>query len=238
MKKKYKKKFPLSVIIPVFNESNKVNVYIYNIYRQLKKIKALDFEIIIIDDCSNNKTFSIIKNKLKIKKIRLFKNSRNLGPGKTINKGAILSKKEYIMWTGADNDANLNQYLKHISKLKKFELLVFYIKNIQVREITRIIFSFIFTKILNFSLFLNLPYYNGIILMNRKKYLDLNVKSERFFFSAEVKILSIKKKYKYINIPFYLKKTSQPNVRTVFNIKNWIDVIKNYIRILFQYYFK
>jgi len=85
---------------------------------------------------------------------------------------------------------------------------------------------------------LDLPYYNGVILMNRNNFLDLNIKSKRFFFSAEVKILSLKKKYKYINIPFYLKKNPKPNIRTILNNSNWKDVVFNYLRILFYYYFK
>ena len=74
--------------------------------------------------------------------------------------------------------------------------------------------------------------------MNRKNFLDLNIKSKRFFFSAEIKILSLKKKYNYIKIPFYLRKKVRPNLRTILNKNNWHDVIYNYFRIFFIYYFK
>jgi len=230
----------LSVIIPVFNESKDCLKYIYKHYAELKKLKY-NFEIIIVDDHSTNNTYQLIKKNLNNnfkKNIKLIKSKKNYGPGNSIRLGASIASKENVMWIGAEDDVDIKQYIRHTNKLSKYELLIFYIKNNESRQFSRRLFSFIFTKILNYTFMLDLPYYNGVILMNRNNFLDLNIKSKRFFFSAEVKILSLKKKYKYINIPFYLKKNPKPNIRTILNNSNWKDVVFNYLRILFYYYFK
>jgi glycosyltransferase involved in cell wall biosynthesis len=233
-----KKKASLSVVIPVYNENSNVLKYIDNIFSQIKKLQFNNFELIIVDDHSTNNTYKLIKENLKKKNIKITRSKKNYGPGNSIRLAATFATKENIMWIGADDDVDLNQYLKHVNKLNKYKLLIFYIKNNEVREFSRRFFSFLFTKILNFSFMTNIPYFNGITLMNRKNFLDLNIKSKRFFFSAEIKILSLKKKYNYIKIPFYLRKKVRPNLRTILNKNNWHDVIYNYFRIFFIYYFK
>jgi len=231
-------KISISLIIPVCNESDKAPLFINNIYKILKKKKFLDFEIIIIDDGSTNNTYLNIKKKIIKKNILIIKNKKNYGIGYSIKKGITKSKKKYVIWSGADNDTNIYNYIKYYKKLKKYDLLIFFIKNTNVRQFARSFFSDIFTKILNLTFLLKLPYYNGIFFMEKKKIKNLNFQSKRFFFGAEIKLLSLKKKYKYITIPIKLKKSTIPNIKTVLNFKNWLDVIYNYLRLIYLYYFK
>lgn len=60
-----------------------------------------DFQIVIIDDASSDNSARIIKT-FSDKRIRYFKNQKNLGLAKSRNKGLRLSKGEYIFFTDSD----------------------------------------------------------------------------------------------------------------------------------------
>ena len=49
----------ISIIIPVFNEKNNIGILVKSIYEKLDTTK---FEVIIVDDNSNDKTIEIINN--------------------------------------------------------------------------------------------------------------------------------------------------------------------------------
>ena len=72
----------VTIIIPVFNEELNIENVIKNIINHAN-------QIVIVDDCSTDKSFEII-NKLEVEfpgKITVLKNSRNRGIGYTVKKG-------------------------------------------------------------------------------------------------------------------------------------------------------
>ena len=75
----------LSVIIPCFNEKNTINL----ILNEVHKITFIDFEIIVIDDCSTDGTRDILEqiynNTNLIDKLVL--NKFNQGKGFSLNEG-------------------------------------------------------------------------------------------------------------------------------------------------------
>ena len=51
----------VSIIIPVFNEEKTIINVLRKIQEEKKNNKGINFEIIVVDDCSNDKTSSILK---------------------------------------------------------------------------------------------------------------------------------------------------------------------------------
>jgi len=75
--------------------------YIGNCINSLLSQSFKDFEIVIINDKCNDGTEHIIE-KFNDKRIRHFKNSKNLGIAKSRNIGVELSRGEYVFFTDAD----------------------------------------------------------------------------------------------------------------------------------------
>ncbi len=87
----------ISVIMPAYNAERYISATIKSILNQTFK----NFEFIIIDDGSTDKTFNIITS-FKDPRIRLYKNKLNIGYVKTLNKLIKLSNGKYI--ARQDND--------------------------------------------------------------------------------------------------------------------------------------
>ena len=86
----------ISVVMSVYNGSNFLAQSIEAILDQTFQ----DFEFIIIDDASTDKTPEIIKNYAdKDSRIQAFRNEKNIGPAgfiKNLNKGCRDAKGKYI----------------------------------------------------------------------------------------------------------------------------------------------
>ena len=71
----------VSIVIPSFNEEDGVQIFWDRLSKVLLEIEEFDFELIFVDDCSTDKTLTLIsslKSSKKIK-IRIFHNTRNYG---------------------------------------------------------------------------------------------------------------------------------------------------------------
>ena len=80
----------ISVVMAVYNGEKYLNSAIRSVINQTFK----NFEFIIIDDCSNDKTYTIIK-KFNDNRIIYKKNDINIGQTPSLNKGVILSKGKF-----------------------------------------------------------------------------------------------------------------------------------------------
>ncbi|NFO86965.1 glycosyltransferase family 2 protein [Clostridium botulinum] len=106
----------VSIIIPVYNSSKTIKETIKSVLVQNYK----KFEIIVIDDCSTDESFEILKCLSdKDKKINLYRNKKNLGVSKTRNLGIELAKGEFICFLDSDdiwNPLKLEEQIKYINK--------------------------------------------------------------------------------------------------------------------------
>lgn len=97
-----------SVIIPAYNAGKTLSYTLDSLLSQ----SCQDFEVILINDCSDDKTPEIIeKYKNKFKNLTVINNTQNIGVATSRNKGAESSQGEYIAFLDSDD-------LWHPNKLK------------------------------------------------------------------------------------------------------------------------
>ena len=82
------KKPIVSLILPTYNSSR----FLEELLNSLKKQTFKDYELIIIDDCSQDNTREILKKK----GYKFFKNEKRMGCTKTLNKAITISKGNFI----------------------------------------------------------------------------------------------------------------------------------------------
>ena len=96
--------FEISIIIPVYNESENLELLLGEIENNLQQ--TFNYEIILVDDCSKDKTREIV-NKIKLKnKIVYIKNNKNYGQSYSINKGILNSKFNTVVTIDGDGQNN------------------------------------------------------------------------------------------------------------------------------------
>jgi dolichyl-phosphate beta-glucosyltransferase len=112
----------ISIVIPCFNEEKIILESLNKLVKYLKN-NVVDYEIIIIDDGSIDKTFekinSCIDNYLNI---RYYKLNKNYGKGYAIRYGIIKSTKSIIFFIDADITYDLKSINEMIDIYKNFDV--------------------------------------------------------------------------------------------------------------------
>lgn len=86
--------------MPVYNAEKYIKKSVDSVLNQTVKI----FELIIIDDCSTDKTVDIINEMYSNNStIKFYRNEKNMGVSKTRNKGLDLAQGEYVAFLDADD---------------------------------------------------------------------------------------------------------------------------------------
>lgn len=88
----------VSVVVPLYNYQKYITYCIKSILKQ----DYDNFEIIIVDDCSNDNSYSMAK-RFKASNIRVIRLKKNYGYSKAKNEGIIASKGELITILDADD---------------------------------------------------------------------------------------------------------------------------------------
>ncbi|MDA8688273.1 glycosyltransferase [Candidatus Pelagibacter bacterium] len=118
-------KIKFSIIIPIYNCQNNLELFIIKTVQKMSLCSS-SFEIILIDDGSMDKSWDILKSlKNKYKKIKIFKNKKNIGQHPSIIKGLSHSKGESIFIMDGDFQDDPKYFNKFINKKKNNNTCVF-----------------------------------------------------------------------------------------------------------------
>ncbi|MBL7036436.1 glycosyltransferase family 2 protein [Candidatus Microgenomates bacterium] len=116
-------KILISVVMPAHNAESFIAQAIESMLQQTFS----EFELIIIDDCSNDKTGQIAWSYAKKdSRIRVYRNKKNLNIAGTLNRGIKLSKADFIARMDADDISSperLKIQYKLLSKRKKLAIV-------------------------------------------------------------------------------------------------------------------
>ena len=106
----------VSIITPYYKKKKYIELTINSVLQQTYK----NFELIIIYDDQNKEDLNLLKNLTKKdKRIKLYINKKNLGAGRSRNKGIKLSKGSLIAFLDADDLWTRNKLKKQIFFMKK-----------------------------------------------------------------------------------------------------------------------
>lgn len=102
----------LSIIIPCYNEEEIIEKVVRSYYNQvIDKIRGA--EIIVVNDCSTDRTAQILKDlKKKLPRLKVLKPPVNGGHGKAIRLGYEAAQKKYVFQVDGDNQFKPQDFWK------------------------------------------------------------------------------------------------------------------------------
>lgn len=121
------KEILLTVIVPVYNIENYIETSLQSLVNQ----SFADFEVIIVDDNSNDKTSKIVSEfSEKYSNLTVLKNKINKGVSYSRNRALELVNTKYVSFLDGDDWLDSNAYSKAINTLEKDITIDFVLWNI------------------------------------------------------------------------------------------------------------
>ena len=204
-----RKTFKLSVIIPCYNEKNTIQEILNRVDKSLKNNEFLKYEILIVDDFSNDGTKEILKNLSINGKIQTYFHDTNLGKGAAIQTALKYITGDIIIIQDADLEYDPFDYNKLLVPFFETNAdIVYGSRFLGGGKYVRIHFfwHYLANKILTFlcNLFINLNLTDmetGYKVFKASALKSINLKEKSFAFEPEVTIKLAKKSYKFFEVP-------------------------------------
>lgn len=114
----------LSIIVPMYNEENRIAKCVSLLSNYFAKQKY-NFEVIFVDDGSQDNTVKILHELIKDKKdFKIIANKINHGKGYVVKQGILNSQGSWILFTDADLSTPISELEKLLNYRGKFEVII------------------------------------------------------------------------------------------------------------------
>jgi dolichol-phosphate mannosyltransferase len=214
----------VTIFIPAYNEERNIEQAVISAISAVKST-PLDFEILILNACSSDKTGEIADRLAATNdKIKVIHRDRWFGLGANYLEGVRQATTAYFILFPGDNEITGESLAETLKMAGKADIIIPYTTNQNVRAIHRRVISKAFISVLNILFGLRLKYYNGNALYKTSIIKKLAIKSQDFAYYAEILIKLIKSGHSYHEIGMRIKPIT--NKTAIFKIKNVVGVIK------------
>ena len=215
-----------SIILPTLNENGHIIQLIKSIKKNFNN-KKNSYEIIVIDDNSEDGTINTIKRyKKKNKKIKLFvRHNKKKNLAESLNLGISKSKYENLIWLDADFQ-HPPEYIKTIFKYSKnYDVVIFsrflkksiryFDKNIKTKEANEDQ-SIFYNKLCKFIFYNNITdYTSGYICIKKNKIKNIKLNGYYGEYFLSLLIYCKKNNLSILELPFKEKLRKTGSSKTI-----------------------
>lgn len=203
----------ISVIMSVYNDQDNISNSIKSILGQTYK----DFEFLIVDDCSTDNTYEEIKKFTTDPRIKLYKNSKNIGLTKSLNFLIEKSSGKYIFRQDSDDFSLSQRFQEQLNVLEReiYQVCTSRAINMQNNKTIPGLSSWVPKKI---SIKFKNPYIHGTLAIQKSLLNNIGNYDEDYLYAQDFKLFLdlIKKNKKIFEIkkPLY-KLNTKNNISTI-----------------------
>jgi glycosyltransferase involved in cell wall biosynthesis len=227
----------ITAIVPAYNEEQNIALTIREIGPFLESEFNGNYEILLFDDCSTDRTGPIADELARENpKVRVIHNETNRNLGYNYKKGIELATKDYIIMIPGDNEITLDSFRGMFKLLGTADIIIPHTMNSEIRPLGRRILSKTYTLLMNTLFGLKIKYFNGTVIHKRSVLQSIRIETDSFAYQAEILIKLIKKGHTYAETGMWLK----PRVgdSKALRLKNITRVLKAIWQLFTQIHFK
>ncbi|OGD25426.1 hypothetical protein A2819_01105 [Candidatus Azambacteria bacterium RIFCSPHIGHO2_01_FULL_40_24] len=224
----------VSIIIPAYNEEKKLAPTVNFVLAGLNKNGISDFEILIFNDASTDRTGEVADELAKkYPQIQIVHNHKNMNLGFNFVRGIELAVKEFVGMVPGDNEMDPETLDNVFNALGKSDIVVTYIQNTKVRPWGRRLLSVTYTTIINTAFGFKMRYYNGCCFFKTAMVKKVPVSTHGFAYMMEILVKLLKSGATFVEVPM-VNRVREKGATKAFRLKNIISVFKTFLTLFWE----
>ncbi len=229
----------ISVFFPVYNDENTVRTVTKKALKVLNDV-ANNFEILIIDDCSPDRSGEIADELTRENRtVKVIHHETNMGYGSALITGFNNVQYEWVCFTDGDDEYDIED-IKKLIKLKDFYDLIITFRYVRMYSTWRVFVSRIYNMVLRFLFRTNYrDISTGLRMIKRELLNEIDLQSTSPFIGAELTIKAMLKGYRVgeVGIQTFPRQFGKGASTSLKNIMKTIrDMLKIYRQIFSKHY--
>ena len=113
----------VSMLCWAYNEEESIQEFLQKAEKLLESA-VVDYEIVLIDDGSNDKTYELAKNyQKKNKRLVIFRNKQNRNVGFSCKKAIRKASKDFLFWQTIYWCYDIGNLRQHLDLLKRYDIV-------------------------------------------------------------------------------------------------------------------
>jgi glycosyltransferase involved in cell wall biosynthesis len=177
----------LSVFFPAYFDEKNIDKVVGKAVEVLKSLKLKEYEVIIIEDGSPDKTGEVADRLAKkYNKVRVIHHKTNMGYGATLKDGFLNAKLDYVFYSDGDNQFDMEELKKFVALLPYADIVVGYRKKKQYSNYRKLT-SMCYNLLLRFAF--DIDYVDidcAFKLFKRDLFDKIEIESNDAFIDAEI----------------------------------------------------
>jgi glycosyltransferase involved in cell wall biosynthesis len=178
----------ISAVLPAFNEEENIETATSRMVETLRSLDLRDWEVIIVDDGSVDRTPQIADRLASEDpaRVRVFHHSPNLGYAQALKTGFTNARHELIFYTDSDNQFDVRE-IKNLLPLIENADIVNGFRIYRFDPLTRLVLSWGFNLLVRIMFRINVRDIDCAFKLFRREVFDrVTIESKKFFVDAEV----------------------------------------------------
>ena len=223
----------ITFVLPALNEEKLLPATV-NVALLAAEYLKLPFEIIIIDDGSQDKTYEVGQSLAREdSRIKVIKHLKNQGLGAAYKTGIDSAKMEYLMLLPADDAWPTSSVIDILNQISNSDIVIPFIKMAGDKSAMRKVLSHSYTNLINLLFNLNIPYYNGVCLHKVTLLKSIQINANDFSYQTEVLVKLLLKGASFVTVQANTN-VRKEGVSKALKLKNIIKVITSVLKLYYQ----
>jgi glycosyltransferase involved in cell wall biosynthesis len=222
----------LSVVVTAMNEEGNIRAAVASVVRAAAP-RFPAYEVIVVDDGSRDRTADIVLSlAAENPRIRLHRNPRNLGVGRSYKIGIDLAGHEHTSWVAGNNMIPQEALERIYDRVGERDMVISYIVS-DARDWKRRAISRLFTQGMNLLFSVDMLYYTGPCVFKSAVAKGLPMRAHGSLFVAELLVRLLRSGQSYVEVGLQpLPRTS--GATKTFRLRNILDVFASVMRLFWE----
>jgi glycosyltransferase involved in cell wall biosynthesis len=227
----------LTVFISCYNEQQYIAATIETVRAALGEIGSVSYEIIIVDDCSNDRSIEMVKSCIAAHPedlILLRSNKINRGLAQNYIDIAFVGKGKYYRLICGDNAEPKETMVAVFREIGQADMIIpYYVAN-EGKSLYRRFLSNAYAGLVNLITGFHLHYYNGLAVHLRHNVMRWHSNTRGFGFQSDIICMLLEQGFSYKEVPVKAIERRASGASNALTFKNLLSVAHTLVDLVFR----